>query len=106
MRDEQASAILAALDGGWHQDGRYAGGRCLGMAISDSIRDEQAARQVMGEVGQQVRALFPHRVQPRQRAGLLLFNCCGSAVVPAFNAHPQTTLDDLRRVVLAAVEPA
>lgn len=103
MRQEDADRILAVLDENWSHGtpaSEYPGKRCLGMAISDGISGP--AREVMAEVEEQVRRLYPGRANA-PRPLLPAFQCCGSDVIPSFNGHPDTCLADARRVVAAAV---
>lgn len=94
---EPAAAILGVLDAGWcHGTPASEPSRCLGMAISDT--GNQAA---IPAVEARIRALFPARLGA-PRPLLPAFQCCGSDVIPAFNNHPDTTLDDIHLVVTAA----
>ena len=101
MDSGQADAIMASLEQGWHKDGPYRGGKCLGMAVSDTLGSQ--GRQAVQEVQAQIRHRFPDRIKGNAPAGMLMFNCCDSQVIPRFNAHPDTTLDDLRTVIQSAV---
>lgn len=65
--------------------------RCLGMIISDS------GQRNMAQVEQRIKQLFPDRINT-DRPLLPMFECCGSLVIPSFNNHPDTTLEDVRLV--------
>ena len=68
------------------------GERCLGMLISD--RTDLSLQ----EIERRILTLFPERTNA-PRPLLPLFNCCGSSVIPSFNNHPDTTEDDITRVM-------
>lgn len=95
MTPRQAVLILARLTAaGWAKYPELRRGDCLLWAAQIALGDE-ATVDIVGELGEAAGRLYPER-----RRGVT-----PAAKVAFFNDHRDTTEDDVRQVVMAAVTP-